>query len=276
MACLAAMRGSAERTCSKNSSRPPRARTRVISLRAACSSGTLRTAKVTTAVSNEASGNGSWSAVTSRICASRPSCGPPTQPPTHVRVGLDQRQPGDGWRVCVRFSPLPTPISIVASVAWASRSCRCSRSPAASDAVVDAAELAAIGRGYVRFGVGHPAHFEVMFRLDSLDPDDADFVAASEAAYGLLTATVERCRAADRPTERSAEVVAVGAWPLVHGLSALWISGRLAERIAEQDPGRRAAAVSDLFIEAVLPQPGGAISADSARIIARPDAGFVD
>ena len=27
------------------------------------------------------------------------------------------------------------------------------------------AELAAIGRGYVRFALGHPAHFEVMFRL---------------------------------------------------------------------------------------------------------------
>jgi AcrR family transcriptional regulator len=66
---------------------------------------------------------------------------------------------------------------------------------AAADAGDGAAELAAIGRGYVRFAVGHPAHFEVMFRLDALDPSNAGFIAASEAAYGLLTATVERCRA---------------------------------------------------------------------------------
>jgi hypothetical protein len=42
---------------------------------------------------------------------------------------------------------------------------------------------------------------------------------------------------------------------LVHGLSALWISGRLAERITEQDPQRLAASVSDLFVDAVLPLP---------------------
>jgi AcrR family transcriptional regulator len=124
---------------------------------------------------------------------------------------------------------------------------------AASDAANGAAELAAIGRGYVRFAVGHPAHFEVMFRLDALDPGNAEFAAASEAAYGLLTATVERCRAAGRLHGRPPEVVAVSAWSLVHGLSALWISGRLSERIAEQDPQRLAAAVSDLFVEAVLP-----------------------
>jgi len=135
---------------------------------------------------------------------------------------------------------------------------------AASDAADGAAELAAIGRGYVRFAVGHPAHFEVMFRLDALDPGNAEFAAASEAAYRLLTATVERCRAAGRLHGRPPEVVAVSAWSLVHGLSALWISGRLSERIAEQDPQRLAAAVSDLFAEAVLPPPARAAGSDTA------------
>ena len=82
---------------------------------------------------------------------------------------------------------------------------------AASDAADGAAELAAIGRDYVRFAVGHPAHFEVMFRLDALNPGNAEFVAASEAAYGLLTATVDRCRAAGRLHGRCPEVVAVSA-----------------------------------------------------------------
>jgi Tetracyclin repressor-like, C-terminal domain len=86
-------------------------------------------------------------------------------------------------------------------------------------------------------------------------PDDPEFAAASEAAYGLLTATIERCRAAGRLHGHSLEVVAVSAWSLVHGLSALWLSGRLAERITEQDPQRLAAAVSDLFVDAVLPPP---------------------
>ena len=125
---------------------------------------------------------------------------------------------------------------------------------AASDPADGPAELAAIGRGYVRFAVGHPAHFEVMFRLDALNRDDPRFTAASETAYGLLLATIERCQADDRLHGRPPELVAVSAWSMVHGLSALWISGRLAERITEQDPRRLAAAVSDLFVEAVLPK----------------------
>jgi len=123
----------------------------------------------------------------------------------------------------------------------------------ACDPPDSAAELAAIGRGYIRFALAHRAHFEVMFRLDALNPDDAEFTAASEAAYGLLLANIERCRAAGRLHGRSAELVTVSAWSLVHGMSALWISGRLSERVAEQDPERLAAAVSALFVEAVLP-----------------------
>jgi len=122
------------------------------------------------------------------------------------------------------------------------------------DPADSAAELAAIGRGYVRFAVDHPAHFEVMFRLDALDPADAEFTAASEAAYGLLVANIERCHAAGRLHGRSPELIAVSAWSLVHGMSALWISGRLSERVTEQDPQRLAAAISDLFVEAVLPE----------------------
>jgi AcrR family transcriptional regulator len=133
---------------------------------------------------------------------------------------------------------------------------------AASQAADGAEELAAIGRGYVRFAVGHPAHFEVMFRLDALNPANNEFAAASEMAYELLTATIERCRAAGRLQGRSPEVVAVSAWSLVHGLSALWISGRLSERITEQDPQRLAGAVSDLFVSTVLP-PQSARSAYS-------------
>lgn len=123
----------------------------------------------------------------------------------------------------------------------------------ASQTADPAAELAAIGRGYVRFAIGHPAHFEVMFRLDALDLANSEFVAVSEAAYALLTEVIERCQSAGRLHGRSPEVVAVSAWSLVHGLSALWLSGRLSERIAEQDPQRLAAAVSALFVDTVLP-----------------------
>ena len=125
-----------------------------------------------------------------------------------------------------------------------------------------AAELAAAGRGYVMFAIAHSAHFEVMFRMDALDPADADFAEASDATYGLLTAAIERCRAAGRLHERSPELVAVSAWSLMHGLAALWLSGRLPERTSERDPKHLAAAVSALFVDSVLPPDSG--SADGS------------
>jgi hypothetical protein len=39
---------------------------------------------------------------------------------------------------------------------------------------------------------------------------------------------------------------------MVHGLAALWISGRLGERIHEKDPNRLAERVSRLYVDAVL------------------------
>jgi AcrR family transcriptional regulator len=118
------------------------------------------------------------------------------------------------------------------------------------------AELAAIGRGYVAFAVAHQAEFEVMFSPDAIDIEDPRLHAASEGAYALLTAAIRRCGEQGLLHGRSPEVVAVAAWSMVHGLSALWLSGRLAERIEEQDPHRLAAAVSALFVESILPVPG--------------------
>lgn len=114
------------------------------------------------------------------------------------------------------------------------------------------AVLEAVGRGYVRFAVANPGRFEVMFRLDAVNADDPDFVAASEGAYSLLVNTVAQCEAEGFLGGRDPEVVAVAAWSMVHGLAALWISGRLAERIEESDPNRLAQKVSRLYVDAVL------------------------
>jgi len=50
--------------------------------------------------------------------------------------------------------------------------------------------VAAVGRGYVRFAVANPEQFGIMFRLELLDPDDAEFQAGD--AYTLLAATIAR------------------------------------------------------------------------------------
>ncbi|MGH7762533.1 MAG: TetR/AcrR family transcriptional regulator [Candidatus Dormibacteraceae bacterium] len=123
--------------------------------------------------------------------------------------------------------------------------------------------LEAVGRGYVRFALANPGRFEVMFRLDLLNADDPDLAAASEGAYSLLVSTIARCQAEGFLGTNDPEVVAVSAWSTVHGLAALWISGRLSERIREKDPNRLADRVSRLYVDSVLraaspraPRPG--------------------
>ena len=112
--------------------------------------------------------------------------------------------------------------------------------------------LEAVGRGYVRFALANPGRFEVMFRLDLLNADDPDFAAASEGAYSLLVSTVARCQSEGFLGGNDPEVVTVSAWSMVHGLAALWISGRLGERIREKDPNRLADRVSRLYVDSVL------------------------
>lgn len=114
------------------------------------------------------------------------------------------------------------------------------------------AVLEAVGRGYVSFALANPGRFEVMFRLDLVNADDPDFTAASEGAYALLVSTVARCQSEGFLGRNDPEVVAVSAWSMVHGLAALWISGRLGERIREQDPNRLAERVSRLYVDSVL------------------------
>jgi len=112
--------------------------------------------------------------------------------------------------------------------------------------------LEAVGRGYVRFALANPGRFEVMFRLDVLNPDDPAFIAGSEGAYALLVSTIARCQEEGFLGSRDPELVAVAAWSIVHGLAALWISGRLGERIEETDPNRLAARISRLFVDDIL------------------------
>jgi len=112
--------------------------------------------------------------------------------------------------------------------------------------------LEAVGRGYVRFALDNPGRFEVMFRLDLLNAHDPEFVAASEGAYSLLVSTITRCQSEGFLGGKDPEVVAVSAWSMVHGLAALWISGRLGERIHEKDPDRLADRVSRLYVDSVL------------------------
>lgn len=125
----------------------------------------------------------------------------------------------------------------------------------ASEAEDPATTLEAIGRGYVSFALRNPEHFGMMFRVDALDAGDPDFQAAADSAYSVLSSTVEDAAREGLLPGRDPAEVAVAAWSMVHGFASLWIDGRLADRVAERDPGKLAAAISRLFVDAVM-RPG--------------------
>lgn len=76
-----------------------------------------------------------------------------------------------------------------------------------------------VGVAYVRFAIGHRAHFEVMYRPELYRADDPEVAAARGAAGVLLYGS----------PDPDAEQVAVGtaAWSLMHGLAMLWLNGNL-------------------------------------------------
>ena len=113
--------------------------------------------------------------------------------------------------------------------------------------------LESVGAGYVRFAIHNPELFTIMFRpATTLELDDGDFLMAREAAFGVLTSTLQRCAREGYLDGIDPQLAATSAWALVHGLAALWLSGRLRERISETDPDRLAHKVAKLFVDGVL------------------------
>ncbi len=87
--------------------------------------------------------------------------------------------------------------------------------------------LATAGRGYVRFALGSPGVFALMFHPDRVDTTDAGYREAGQAAFGQLLGLVAAAQAAgfrpDVPTTDLASVV----WASVHGLAQLRIQGAM-------------------------------------------------
>ncbi|MFC0598329.1 TetR/AcrR family transcriptional regulator [Streptomyces palmae] len=103
-----------------------------------------------------------------------------------------------------------------------------------ADALAGAADLRERGVRYVRFGVDHPAHFQVMFHPDLLRGDDAALLAARARAGAELQAGIgavpERRRGED------ARLAGIAAWSLAHGFATLLLSENLREPVAGRDP----------------------------------------
>jgi len=80
--------------------------------------------------------------------------------------------------------------------------------------------LSAIGRGYVRVAVEHPAHCEVMFRDDVLSADDPRLAEAGLAAYAVLEETVAAIAERYHPALEVGDAARL-CWSAMQGLVAL-------------------------------------------------------
>jgi len=103
-----------------------------------------------------------------------------------------------------------------------------------ADALADADGLRERGVRYVRFGVEHPAHFQVMFLPDLLRGDDAALLAARARAGAELSAGVSGVPASGRGED--ARLAGIAAWSLAHGFATLLLSENLREPVGERNP----------------------------------------
>jgi AcrR family transcriptional regulator len=81
-------------------------------------------------------------------------------------------------------------------------------------------QLAAVGRGYIRFALEHPN----LFRCASAAPEPPD---ARLEAWALLEEALQACARAGLIPRARLEAAGVAAWSLVHGFADLALRGRL-------------------------------------------------
>jgi AcrR family transcriptional regulator len=101
-----------------------------------------------------------------------------------------------------------------------------------------------VGVAYVRFAVGHRAHFEVMFRPDLYRSDDREVLAARERASNALSGGIDTL-----PSGRAgpdARIAGIAAWSLVHGFAILWLNGALPPELGD-DPETVARSVAAML-----------------------------
>ncbi len=83
-----------------------------------------------------------------------------------------------------------------------------------------AQRLVAIARAYVELAEMHPGYCEVMFRVDVVNADDPEFLAAGLRAHGVLVRTIEELIAEEGLTVKVEDVTAM-CWCLMQGLVVL-------------------------------------------------------
>lgn len=117
-----------------------------------------------------------------------------------------------------------------------------------AEALAAAPELRERGVRYVRFAIGHPAHFQVMFQPDLLRADDPDLLAAKERASAELRAGVAELT--DVPDARTA---GIAAWSLAHGFATLLLTHNVTAALGDRDAEEYFRSLTGLLFTGQLP-----------------------
>ncbi len=94
----------------------------------------------------------------------------------------------------------------------------------------------AMGVAYIRFAMGNPSHYRVMFGgfVDNA-PRDEDLVRESTAAFQALVDAIVALQKAGAVRKDDPKRLAQFIWAAVHGVSMLIIDGQLAHQQAQID-----------------------------------------
>ena len=93
-----------------------------------------------------------------------------------------------------------------------------------------------LGRAYVRWAVGHPDHYRVMFGSETFDTGHPAMAGAAERAFANLLDAITKCQQAGIVDGHDPREMAGPLWSLVHGVAALVIGGELRAVGINQDP----------------------------------------
>jgi AcrR family transcriptional regulator len=120
-------------------------------------------------------------------------------------------------------------------------------------------QLQELGVAYVRFALAHPSHLRLMFGPEIRDKSaHPTLKAAGDRAFGLLVGAIADGQRAGRVQRGDAEELAVAAWALVHGLSALIIDGQLGKRVQNEREAQRLATRVTKLLQTGLARRDGA------------------
>jgi AcrR family transcriptional regulator len=89
------------------------------------------------------------------------------------------------------------------------------------------AQSVAVGQAYIDFALAHRAQFQLMFRADRVNENDAHFIAASMSSYDQFDSSLAGFLNDHSGFDDAVVAKLVLAWSTVHGFASLLLEGRL-------------------------------------------------